>query len=345
MSTPRRRFRDRVRGLVFPGWQRLVDERPEFQAQVNRVATDLHRYRWFHDHVDDYGLVPYLNEDLADTARFLTWQPPGHFYSAVPSWSAVEERSAAAFDRSWRALPGVPIDEDEHVALLAAFVPLWADLDGIAAEPEAWRYGLGNSAFNPADARVLYALLRHLRPARVVEVGSGHSSALLLDAVDRHLQPAPEITLVEPYPQLVRSLLRPGDEERLTILESPVQEVDPSVFTALQANDVLFIDDSHVSKVDSDVNHLFFEVLPLLAPGVWVHVHDVFFPFEYPKAWIEEGRTWNESYLLRAFLQFNSAFRVGFFSDVFLRSPRLSALPGAEVFSNGCGSIWLRRVA
>ncbi|OWY60402.1 hypothetical protein B7486_69380, partial [cyanobacterium TDX16] len=164
MSTPRRRFRDKVRGLVFPGWQRLVDERPEFQAQVNRVATDLHRYRWFHDHVDEFGLVPYLNEDLTDTARFLTWQPPGHFYSAIPSWSAVEERAGAAFDRTWRPLPGVPIDEDEHAALLAAFLPLWADLDGIAAEPDAWRYGLDNTAFNPADARVLYALLRHLRP-------------------------------------------------------------------------------------------------------------------------------------------------------------------------------------
>ncbi|OWY60928.1 hypothetical protein B7486_66545 [cyanobacterium TDX16] len=192
---------------------------------------------------------------------------------------------------------------------------------------------------------MLYALLRHLRPKRFVEVGSGHSSALLLDAVDRHLQPGPEITLVEPYPQLVRSLLREGDEERLQVLEVPVQEVDPAVFTALEAGDVLFIDDSHVSKVDSDVNHLFFEVLPLLAPGVWVHVHDVFFPFEYPKAWVEEGRTWNEAYLLRAFLQFNSAFRVAFFSDVFLRSPRLSALPGAELFGQGCGSIWLRRTA
>lgn len=345
MSSPHRRLRDRARALLFPGWQRLLDERVGLQAQVHRMATDLHRYRWFHDHVDEFGLVPYLNEDLTDTARFLTWQPPGHFYSAIPSWSAVEERAASVFDRTWRELPGVALDEDEHAALLSTFVPLWADLDGLATQPEAWRYRGDNNAFNPADARVFYALLRHLRPARVVEVGSGHSSAILLDTIDRHLQPGPEITLIEPYPQLVRSLLRPGDEERLQILEARVQDVDAAVFRSLQANDVLFIDDSHVSKVDSDVNHLLFEVLPILAPGVWVHVHDVFFPFEYPRSWVEEGRTWNESYLLRAFLQFNHSFRVAFFSDVFLRSPRLAALPGAEVFQGGCGSIWLRRVA
>ena len=345
MSEPSdRRFRERVRGRLFPNWQRLLDERPELEAQIHRLATDLHRYKWFHDHVEDAGLVPYLNDDLNDTARFLTWTPPGHFYSAVPAWGVVKPRADIVFDRTWREVPAVPIDEDEHAALLTTLSALWTDLDGVEAEPDRWRFDPANVAFNPADARVFYGLLRHLRPARVIEVGSGHSSALLLDAIDRHLDPAPAVTLVEPYPELVRSLLRDGDAERIEILETPVQEVDLARFAALEAGDVLFIDDSHVSKVDSDVNHLFFEVLPRLQPGVWVHVHDVFFPFEYPQDWVEEGRTWNEAYLLRAFLQFNPAFRVAFFSDVMKRSARLAAMPEAAVFAEGCGSIWLRRL-
>ena len=107
---------------------------------------------------------------------------------------------------------------------------------------------------------------------------------------------------------------------------------------------ILFVDSTHVAKVGSDVNHLFSEVLPILKPGVLVHIHDIFYPFEYPKSWIYEGRNWSEVYLLRAFLQFNECFKIVLFNtflehfhrDFFLRNMPLC-------LKNEGGSIWLKR--
>jgi hypothetical protein len=123
-----------------------------------------------------------------------------------------------------------------------------------------------------------------------------------------------------------------------------VQEVPLEVFDALRDGDVLFIDSSHVSKIGSDVNHLFFRVLPRLAPGVRVHVHDVAGNLDYPREWLDEGRAWNEQYLLRAFLMYNRAFAVEFFTGwlfnrrhAFLREHLPLCAEG------GGGQIWLRR--
>jgi len=289
------------------------------------------------------GLAPFLADEPADTARYLTWQPPGHFYSAVPSWRQVEARFDVLSDRSWRDIPGVTIDEDAHAELLRTLAPLWADFDFPAQPAPGTRYHTENGSFGPSDGRVHWAMLQHLRPKRLIEVGSGHSSALTLEAADRHLGGRLDLTFVEPYPAVLESLLADGDRDQVQVVASPIQEVDEQLFRSLEAGDVLFIDDSHVAKVDSDVLHLFFRVLPVLAPGVWVHVHDVFFPFEYPPHWLEEGRTWTEVYLVRAFLMYSTAFEVAFFGDAVRRSPRLAAMPEAEPLLGGSGSLWLRR--
>jgi hypothetical protein len=99
------------------------------------------------------------------------------------------------------------------------------------------------------------------------------------------------------------------------VLAQRVQDVPLSTFTALQANDILFVDSSHVVKVGSDVAWILFEILPCLAPGVIVHFHDIPYPFEYPLHWLHAGRAWNEAYVLRAFLQFNADFEIRFFND------------------------------
>jgi hypothetical protein len=121
--------------------------------------------------------------------------------------------------------------------------------------------------------------------------------------------------------------------------------VDPSVFAALGPGDILFIDSTHVCKPGSDVEFLFSRVLPALAAGVYVHVHDIFYPFEYPKEWVEEGRAWNEAYLLAAFLQYNRAFRVEFWGQYlqhFHRERFAADLP--LYLRDPGGSIWLRKV-
>lgn len=322
---------------------RALEQQARLEQHLEELAADLHQMRHFRQRAEAVDLVRYLEDDPADSARFLVWAPPGHFYSAIPSLRQVEARAEATFDRSWGPVAGVGFDEDAHAELLARLAPLWADFDFPDEPAEGSRYHVQNGSFEAVDGRVHWAMLQHLRPKRLIEVGSGWSSALTLEAVDRHLGGEVDLTFVEPYPDVLESVLADGDHDRVRVLAQPVQEVDDDVFRTLEAGDVLFIDDSHVAKVGSDVCDLFFRVLPLLASGVWVHVHDMFWPFEYPESWLREGRTWNELYLVRAFLQYNDAFEVAFFTDAVRFSPRLSAMPEAEALRAGGGSLWLRR--
>jgi hypothetical protein len=123
------------------------------------------------------------------------------------------------------------------------------------------------------------------------------------------------MTLIEPYPQSLKRLLRPEDEKRIRVLDKPVQVVPLSIFNTLQSGDLLFLDSSHVMKCGSDVQFLLFEVLPRLPAGVFVHFHDVLRNFEYPRYWLESGIYWNEDYVLRAFLAYNNAWDIYFFND------------------------------
>ena len=120
--------------------------------------------------------------------------------------------------------------------------------------------------------------------------------------------------------------------------------MEPWLFATLEENDILFIDSTHVAKIGSDVNYLFFEVLPRLRAGVYVHVHDIFHPFEYPRAWIYEGRAWTEAYMLRAFLTFNTAFEIVLFNTFLERFHRERFAHKMPLcLRNEGGSIWLRR--
>jgi hypothetical protein len=136
----------------------------------------------------------------------------------------------------------------------------------------------------------------------------------------------------------------PGDEKRMELIPRLVQDVDRGIFQELQANDILFIDSSHVSKAGSDVHLLVFDVLPRLASGVYVHIHDIFYPFEYPKNWIYDGRSWNEAYLIRAFLQHNSDFEIycfGSYLDRYAQKDLAELLP--TCLKAPGQSLWIRR--
>jgi len=182
-------------------------------------------------------------------------------------------------------------------------------------------------------------MLRHLRPKRVVEIGSGYSTAIALDTADAHLDGL-DLTCVEPYPERLQSLLRPGDGDRLKLVQRPVQDVPLDTYASLEGEDILFIDSTHVAKAGSDVLWLYFEVVPRLAPGVVVHVHDVFWPFEYPREWLAEHRDWTEDYLLRAFLTDNAQWEILLFGS-WLWKEHASVIP-AELRTGVPGSIWLR---
>ena len=188
-------------------------------------------------------------------------------------------------------------------------LPSYADLPFGTTAGRGLRYRYDNPHYTYSDAIFYYSVLRHFRPHRLIEVGSGHSSALALDVNERFLDNQCTMTFIEPFPSLLRSLTADSDL-RGRLLVKRLQAIPLELFGELSSGDVLFIDSTHVSRAGSDVNYLLFDVLPALAPGVLVHFHDIFYPFEYPSEWIREGRSWNESYALRAFLQFNRAFRV-----------------------------------
>ncbi|MBS2964525.1 class I SAM-dependent methyltransferase [Actinocrinis puniceicyclus] len=257
--------------------------------------------------------------------------PNGHFYSPVNGPADVARGLSTITE-----LPGVDLREPAQLELFGTLLPLFEE-----APYRRYRAGAGsgNSMYEAADALVYRAFVRHLKPRRVIEVGAGFSTAMLLDTADQYL-PALEVTCIEPYPDRLNSLLLA--EDKVKLIAAPVQDVPVEVFTQLEPGDVLFIDSTHVAKAGSDVLWLFLHVLPRLAPGVVVHVHDIFWPFEYPAQWLREGRSWNEDYLVHAFLCHNQAWRIELFSS-WLWHRHSEAVPqllrGQEP-----GALWLRRV-
>ncbi|MBF9128296.1 class I SAM-dependent methyltransferase [Plantactinospora sp. S1510] len=252
---------------------------------------------------------------------------PGHYYSPA---TAPADRATAI---RWRDLAPVGVDlrEAEQLRLADELAPLLLDLP-----TDRWQDR--NGMYGRADAAVLHAMLRHHRPARLIEVGSGYSTAVALDVAERFL-PELRITCVEPHPARLQSRLRPGDEVEL--IQRPVQDVDRATFATLRSGDILLIDSTHVVKAGSDVVWLFLHVLPTLRPGVIVHIHDIHWPFEYPERWLREGRDWTEVYLLRAFLTDNTAWRVLLFTS-WLWACRPQAVP-AELRGLPTGAFWMRR--
>jgi predicted O-methyltransferase YrrM len=211
-------------------------------------------------------------------------------------------------------VPGIDLNQKGQFRLLKDYVEFYKDLPFPEEQGSECRYYYGNNWYSYSDAIFLYSFLRRHQPKRIIEVGSGFSSAVMLDTVDRFLPCRPEITFIEPYPDRLRSLLRSDDENRVRIIEKQIQDVPASLFASLECGDFLLIDSSHVVKCASDVQRLMFEVLPALPPGTFVHFHDVFYPFEYPANWLREGRYWNEVYLLRAFLSYNREWDICFFN-------------------------------
>jgi predicted O-methyltransferase YrrM len=274
------------------------------------------------------------------------WVAPGHFYSPIPSLRDLSRFAGVIWGPMPPAPAGINMGDERQRALLDSFSAqraaqtMYTDPQPSSSRPQ--RYSPLNDFFPIADAVCLALMLTHEPPRRVIEVGSGYSSAVMLDVREQLLDHPVDFTFIDPYPERLRSLLRPDDHAE--IIAEQVQRVPLDRFDALTAGDILFIDSSHVAKTGSDVNFLFFEILPRLKPGVRVHIHDIVYPFEYPREWSLQGRAWNEAYLLRAFLQFNSAYRIEMFPSylTYLHPDWLDQRVPCWRDHVGC-SIWLRR--
>lgn len=224
------------------------------------------------------------------------------YHSPVPELAALPDE---LFDRpspmrgvAWDPDPGLALLRGPLRPLLAEYVP--PALPGV---PDGERAALLHF-YEGLDAAALHALLRHVRPARVVELGSGVSTlvavgALRMNAADG--APA-QLEVFDPYP---RRPTQDGLGEHGTLRPVPAEQVPDDVFAALGAGDVLFVDTTHVVRTGGDVVRILLDVLPALAPGVLVHVHDVLLPYEYHRAWLELGWFWSEQYLVQGVLQGN----------------------------------------
>jgi hypothetical protein len=270
--------------------------------------------------------------------------PDGHFYSPLvdPVFGLRWEDRLTARRQS---MPGVEFSDANHLRFLNHIAPRFiGEYDYPLARPKDWngrQFFEENRNFIGVDARALYVMLRHLRPRRMIEVGSGFTTMLSTDVNVRFLQSTCEICCIEPYRDEFGFEQLPGLRKRVKAL---VQDVPVSFFQQLGSNDILFIDSSHVVKTCSDVNYLMLEVLPQLQIGVVVHIHDIFLPSHYPRSWvIERGFHWNEQYLVQALLQGSNTFEV-LFGSHYAWEFHTQALETALGKTPECGSLWLRKL-
>lgn len=209
-----------------------------------------------------------------------------------------------------RNLPGIKWNDQVQLSLLGQF----NYQDELIQIPEKKQSGeesffFDNPSFGPGDAEYLYCIIRHFKPRRIIEIGSGYSSLMAQIAIKKNIHQNPayncEQVCIEPYemPWLERAGVQ--------IIRKLVEDVEMSTFHALQENDILFIDSSHVIRPQGDVLYEFLEILPALAPGVIVHIHDIFSPGDYNDNLVRgEVVFWNEQYLLEAFLSCNDNFNI-----------------------------------
>ncbi|MFL5843969.1 MAG: class I SAM-dependent methyltransferase [Solirubrobacteraceae bacterium] len=256
---------------------------------------------------------------------------PARRRPSPPDWASPAFTAADIPDAVWERrseLRGIAFDLDAQAALLAELAPLGAELANTG-------YPFANRFYEHVDAEVAYAMVRRLRPARVVELGSGFSTRALRAALAANGSGTHEG--YDPY------TTTDG------VQAVSAQDVPEDVFSALVQDDILFVDTTHVVKTGGDVNRIVLDVLPALAAGVVIHFHDIWLPFEYHRALTETlGANWSEQYLLQALLSGNPGFEVLLGNAALARDRReavQAAFPEWDPAGEYPSAFWLRRTA
>lgn len=281
-------------------WRRYLTNNPRFIGRLIRQELRTARVgarRWLRGRLKRLALG--LHRVGERTGLHVL---PVHFYSGFPDRHALAQ-SRDVWARA-SELPGLEWNLERQLASLRTIVSQSAgESDGFEAYERATHGEFGHG-FGPIEARVLYAVLRAVKPSRVVEVGAGVSTTVMLAAFARNGMG--HVTSIEPRPMAALRRLP------ITLIQSPVQTVPLQVFASLQAGDVLFIDSTHAVRVGGDVNFVVLEVLPRLAAGVLVHFHDIFLPYDYPPDFFDSLWSWTETSLIRAYLAGNRSVEVLF---------------------------------
>jgi predicted O-methyltransferase YrrM len=269
---------------------------------------------------------------------------PIHFYQPIPDTASLD--SVIWTRRS--AMVGIDLRDSAQLALLAKLSESYkAEYNAFprddTGDPSA--FYLLNRSFEKIDAEIYYAMLREVKPKRLIEIGSGNSTLLAAQALAKNRADGSEceFTVIDPFP---RPIVEKGLPGVTRLIRQGVEDVDLSVFDQLDDGDILFIDSSHVVRIGGDVVFEYLELLPRLKPGVLVHIHDIFLPMEYPKNLIDKDRWfWTEQYLLQAFLAFNDSFEVIWAGSYMTLTHSAEMQAAFASFSNGvnAGSFWIRR--
>ena len=313
-----------------------------------RVPTDVEMSQWTSRLQQGASAQTFLRQ-LASSRAFQanaqvgSKTPAGHFYSPVVDPETVRDYVAMNRARGLDGLQGIDFALDGMLAF-------WeANRDFIAATPFTQepdgehRYCTSGGPYPSGDAVVLRSMMHHFRPKRIVEIGSGYSTACMLDTADELGMDGLSITCIEPYPDRLFSILRDNDRDRIAFHQTGVQQIPLDAFRALERNDILFIDSSHVLKTGSDVHYELFYILPSLAPGVLVHFHDCRFPLEYSDRQIfVKNYSWNEVYAVRALLMYSTRFHVLFHASLFAEKypAQRKVLPAFD--QNPGSALWVR---
>lgn len=331
MGTERLEPMKRLLSLI-PAVARLIEEKA---ALEKRIAT-LERVQ--------------IPEPHAATPAQATWAPPGHFYSPIVDPLDEQVQLAMSSEAAPTVLPeSMGLDSSlmlEWFRRIASYYPTHPFPETPSVASGSGHYFYQNPNFPLADALALLAIMRIRKPRRLIEIGSGYSSCAAIDSNVGYLEGQVDMTFIEPHPELALEMLGNTPRFREGLLKQKLQDVPVETFLALQRDDILFIDSSHVVKTGSDVVDYVFRILPRLRPGVMVHIHDIFYPFEYPRSWIgDENRSWNEAYLVRAFLHQNRRFQVFYMSDWIYKCERelMQQLTPLCVTHRG-GSLWMEVV-
>lgn len=233
-----------------------------------------------------------------------------HFESPIPDTRDLN-------DRIWSnstKLPGININQQAMTDLINLFsIKYKNEYDNFPKNKTLipYQYYIDNGAFESIDAEMYYCMVRHFKPKRIIEIGSGYSTFIAAQAIVKNKEEFGQNTkliAIEPYPN---ETLRSGFPGLAELIISKLQDIDISKFNTLDENDILFIDSSHVLRIGSDVQYEYLELLPRLNKGVIIHIHDIFLPAEYKRSWVHnDHRFLNEQYFLQAFLAFNNTFEI-----------------------------------
>jgi len=269
--------------------------------------------------------------------------PPGHFYSPMISVDEILENQHKIWKINDPAISGLNLNIEKQKSVAKELKSFYNLLPFKDETSDSIRYNYINDQFSYGDGVILFGMIMSLKPKRIIEIGSGYSSALMLDTNELFFENQIDLTFIEPYPDRLKRLMH--ETERQNIIDKKIQDVDLEIFKTLGQGDILFVDSTHVVKTGSDVNTIIFDILPILQKGVIIHFHDIFYPFEYPLSWVvNDQRNWNEAYILRAFLSFNNSFKIIYFNS-FITSfnDRWFSEHMPLCLKNPGGSIWIEK--